>query len=65
MELKWLTRQMILAIHGEAIVVFGGLPGISLPDRFLTHFKIDSEERWAHRLRQAKRPTTSGDAYDA
>ena len=28
MELKWLNRQMILAIHGEAIVVFGGLPGI-------------------------------------
>jgi death-on-curing protein len=28
MALKWLTRQMILAIHGEAIVVFGGLPGI-------------------------------------
>jgi len=28
MELKWLTRQMILAIHDEAIVVFGGLTGI-------------------------------------
>jgi len=28
MELKWLTRQMILAIHDEAIVVFGGLPGV-------------------------------------
>jgi death-on-curing protein len=28
MEPKWLTRQMILAIHDEAIVVFGGLPGI-------------------------------------
>jgi len=28
MELKWLTRQMILAIHDEAVVVFGGLPGV-------------------------------------
>src|SRR5215831_11054491 len=28
MELKWLTKQMILAIHDEAIVVFGGLPGV-------------------------------------
>ena len=28
MELKWLTRQMILAMHDEAVVVFGGLPGV-------------------------------------
>jgi len=28
MELKWLTRQMLLAIHDEAVVVFGGLPGV-------------------------------------
>ena len=28
MELKWLTRKMILAIHDEAVVVFGGLPGV-------------------------------------
>src|SRR5207245_846817 len=28
MEPKWLTRQMILAIHDEAVVVFGGLPGV-------------------------------------
>lgn len=28
MELQWLTRQMILAIHDEAVVVFGGLPGV-------------------------------------
>jgi death-on-curing protein len=28
MELRWLTRQMILAIHDEAVVIFGGLPGV-------------------------------------
>ena len=28
MELKGLTRQMILAIHDEAVVGFGGLPGV-------------------------------------
>ena len=28
MEFKWLTREMVLAIHAEAIVNFGGLPGI-------------------------------------
>jgi death-on-curing protein len=28
MGLKWLTRKMILAIHAEAVVVFGGLPGV-------------------------------------
>jgi death-on-curing protein len=28
MELKWLTRQMILAIHDEAVIIFGGLPGV-------------------------------------
>lgn len=28
MQLKWLTRQMILAIHDEAVVIFGGLPGV-------------------------------------
>jgi death-on-curing protein len=28
MELRWLTRQMLLAIHDEAVVVFGGLPGV-------------------------------------
>lgn len=39
MELKWLTRQMNLAIHGEAIVVFGGLPGVR--DRALLDSAID------------------------
>jgi death on curing protein len=28
MGLKWLTRQMILAIHDEAVVVFGDLLGV-------------------------------------
>src|SRR5882672_11762975 len=28
MQLKWLTGQMILAIHDEAVVSFGGLPGV-------------------------------------
>jgi len=28
MELKWLTRKMILAIHDEAVVIFGGLPSV-------------------------------------
>ena len=28
MELQWLTRKMILAIHDEAVVAFGGLPGV-------------------------------------
>lgn len=28
MQLKWLTRQMILAMHDEAVVIFGGLPGV-------------------------------------
>jgi len=28
MERKWLTREMVLAIHAEAIVNFGGLPGV-------------------------------------
>ena len=28
MALKWLTRKMILAIHDEAVVVFGGLPSV-------------------------------------
>src|SRR5215475_2971908 len=28
MELRWLTKQMILAIHDEAVVIFGGLPGV-------------------------------------
>lgn len=28
MEFKWLTREMVLAIHAEAIVNFGGRPGI-------------------------------------
>jgi death-on-curing protein len=28
MQMKWLTRQMILAIHDEAVVIFGGLPGV-------------------------------------
>jgi death-on-curing protein len=28
MQLKWLTRRMILAIHDEALVIFGGLPGV-------------------------------------
>lgn len=28
MEFKWLTREMVLAIHAEAIVNFGGLPGV-------------------------------------
>jgi len=27
-EIKWLTRQMILAMHDEAVVIFGGLPGV-------------------------------------
>jgi len=28
MQMKWLTRQMILAMHDEAVVIFGGLPGV-------------------------------------
>ena len=28
MQLKWLTRQMILAMHDKAVVIFGGLPGV-------------------------------------
>lgn len=28
MAFKWLTREMVLAIHAEAIVNFGGLPGV-------------------------------------
>ena len=28
MEFKWLTREMVLAIYAEAIVNFGGLPGV-------------------------------------
>ena len=28
MQLKWLTRQMILAMHDEVVVIFGGLPSV-------------------------------------
>ena len=28
MQMKWLTRQMILAMRDEAVVIFGGLPGV-------------------------------------
>ena len=28
MEPKWLTRQMVLAIHDEALAMFGGLAGV-------------------------------------
>jgi len=37
---------------------------ISLPYRFLTHFKIDICGRLAHRLRHAKMTTKEGDAND-
>jgi len=39
MELKRLTKQMILAIHDEAVVVFGGLPGVR--DMALLNSAID------------------------
>jgi death on curing protein len=38
-ELKWLTRQMILAMHDEAVVIFGGLPGVR--DMALLNSAID------------------------
>src|SRR6516162_647683 len=58
-----LQGQLVTRCHGRFLRTVSENPksSHSLPDRFLTHFKIDSEERWAHRLRQAKRPTTSGD----